>query len=141
MESHDSIAELFRSSSQGMEPSDEHIAQLLAVLEPGEEVLFTCGWADMSEKWGPLAQLTITSRRIIDQRWLGPQTLAPIGETALAGVLDVTDRQRGGERSLFETRALVVDLADGRTLTWEHLTNHQVTPAAEAIRVALEELG
>jgi hypothetical protein len=51
----------------------------------------------------------------------------------------VTDRARGAG-ALFEPRALVVTLRDGRTRVWEHLTNHQVTPAADAIRAALDEL-
>jgi hypothetical protein len=139
MQTADSIADLYRENTQGSEPSDEQIEQLLATLEPGEDVLFTCGWPDMSEKWGPLAQLTVTTRRILDQRWAGPGTNAPVDEVALADILAVTDRQRGGERHLFETRALVVALIDGTTLTWEHLTNHQVTPAAEAIERAREE--
>jgi hypothetical protein len=140
MHSADAIADLYREHTQGSEPSDEQIDQLLAMLEPDEEVLFACGWPDMSEKWGPLAQLTVTTHRILDQRWAGPGTNAPVREIALDDILAVTDRQRGGERNLFETRALVVDLDNGTTLTWEHLTNHQVTPAAEAIGRALEEL-
>jgi hypothetical protein len=139
MESAASIAELFRHHSQNMEPSDEHVAQLLALLDPGEQVLFACGWADMSEKWGPVAQLTVTSRRIIDQRTAGPGMTAPLREIALRDVLDVTDRARGAS-GLFEPRALVVRLTEGRMLTWEHLTNHQVMPAAEAIAAALEDL-
>ena len=58
MQTADEIFELYREHTQGNEPSDELVAQLLALLEPGEAVLFTCGWADMSEKWGPLAQRT-----------------------------------------------------------------------------------
>jgi hypothetical protein len=140
METAGTIADLYREHTQGGEPSDEQIEQLLATLEPDEEVLFACGWPDMSEKWGPLAQLTVTTRRILDQRWAGPGTNAPVRQVALRDVVAVTDRQRGGERNLFETRALVVALANGTTLTWEHLTNHQVTPAAEAIERARGEL-
>jgi hypothetical protein len=140
METSDTISDLYRENTQGSEPSDEQVEQLLATLEPGEEVLFTCGWPDMSEKWGPLAQLTVTTRRILDQRWAGPGTNAPVREVALRDVVSITDRQRGGERNIFETRALLVTLADGTTLTWEHLTNHQVAPAAEAIQRAREEL-
>src|ERR1044071_6957749 len=57
MESAESIAELYGEHTQLNEPSGELVAQLLALLDPDEAVLFTCGWADMSEKWGPLAQL------------------------------------------------------------------------------------
>ena len=57
----------------------------------------------------------------------------------LRDVAAATDRARGAG-ALFAPRALVVTLADGTTRVWEHLTNHQVTPAAEAIRAALEEL-
>jgi hypothetical protein len=134
----DSIASLYRESTAGDEPDGAFVEQLLAALGPGEEVLFTCGRPDNAEKWGPVAQLTVTSRRIIDQRTMGDGMSAPIRAIALRDVVAVTDRQRGGERALFETRALVVALADGRTLVWEHLTNHQVTPAAEAIRAALD---
>lgn len=140
METADTITELYRQNTQGGEPSEEQVQQLLATLQAGEDVLFTCGWPDMSEKWGPLAQLTVTTHRILDQRWAGPDTNAPIREIALRDVVAVTDRQRGGERHPFETRALVVALANGTTPTWEHLTNHQVTPAAEAIERAREEL-
>ncbi|MGH2898413.1 MAG: hypothetical protein ACRDMZ_07035, partial [Solirubrobacteraceae bacterium] len=69
MEAAAAIVELYREHTQLAEPSDELVAQLLALLAPGEEVVFTCGFADMSEKWGPLAQLTVTTRRIVDQRW------------------------------------------------------------------------
>ena len=140
METAETIADLYRENTQGAEPSDEQIEQLLATLACAEEVLFTCGWPDMSEKWGPLAQLTVTTQRILDQRWAGPGTSAPVHAIAVRDVVSITDRQRGGERNIFETRALVVELADGSVLTWEHLTNHQVTPAAEAIERAREEL-
>ena len=139
-QSADSIAELYRAHTQSNEPSDELVVQLLALLEPGECVRFTCGWTDMSEKWGPLAQLTVTSRRIVDQRWAGPGASAPPRAIDLRDVLAVADRPRGAA-ALFQTHALVVALADGRTLAWEHLTNHQIEPAAAAIEAALEELG
>ena len=139
MESAESIAELYREQTQRNEPSEELIAQLLALLDPGEEVLFTCGWADMSEKWGPLAQLTVTTRRIVDQRWAGVGESAPPRTFELRDVLAVADRPRGAAE-LFGTHALVVALADGRTLEWEHLTNHQIAPAAAAVAAALEEL-
>ena len=136
----DSIASLYRESTAGDEPDGAFVEQLLAALGPDEEVLFTCGRPDNAEKWGPVAQLTVTSRRIIDQHTMGDGMGVPIRAIALRDVVGVTDRQRGGARALFETRALVVTLADGRALVWEHLTNHQVTPAAEAIRAALQEL-
>jgi hypothetical protein len=135
-----SIASLYRESTAGDEPDGAFVAQLLAALGPGEEVLFTCGRPDNAEKWGPVAQLTVTSRRIIDQRTMGDGMSAPLREVALRDVVAVTDRQRGGARALFETRALVVTLADGERVVWEHLTNHQVTPAAEAIAAALDDL-
>jgi hypothetical protein len=56
MESADSIVELYREHTQLSEPSDELVGQLLALLAPGEAVLFTCGWTDMSEKWGHRAR-------------------------------------------------------------------------------------
>ncbi len=138
MESAQSIAELYTEQTQGSEPAEEHVAQLLALLEPGEAVLFTCGWTEMSEKWGPPAQLSVTTRRIVDQRWAGPGP-APPGEIALRDVRAVLDRPRG-EAALFTTHALVVALTDGTTRVWEHLTNHQIEPAAAAIEAALEDL-
>ena len=92
----------------------------------------------MSEKWGPPAQLTVTTRRIVDQRWADPGA-APAREIALRDVLAVVDRPRG-DGLPFLTRALVVALADGSTLVWEYLTNHQVGPAAAAIEAALDDL-
>jgi hypothetical protein len=139
MESAESIVELYREHTQLSEPSDELVDQLLALLAPDETVLFTCGWTDMSEKWGPLAQLTVTARRIVDQRWAGPGTSAPPRTIALTDVRAVADRPRG-EQALFSTHALVVALADGTTRQWEHLTNHQIEPAAEAIAAALDEI-
>ena len=101
-------------------------------------MLFCCGWPDNGEKWGPIAQLTVTSRRILDQRTIGEGVCAPVRATALADVLDATDRGRDPE--LFTTHALVVRLAGGDAIVWEHLTNHQIGPAAEAIARALDEL-
>ncbi|HEV2775228.1 MAG TPA: hypothetical protein VGV90_06530 [Solirubrobacteraceae bacterium] len=138
METAQSIAETYADHTQGGEPAEEHVAQLLALLDPGEDVLFTCGWTEMSEKWGPPAQLTVTARRIVDQRWAGPGA-APPRVIALRDVRAVLDRPRG-EAALFSTHALVVALADGRTLVWEHLTNHQVEPAAAAIEAALADV-
>jgi hypothetical protein len=138
METAESIAELYAEHTQGAEPADEHVAQLLALLEPGEALLFTCGWTEMSEKWGPPAQLSVTTRRIVDQRWAGPGA-APARSIALRDVRAVLDRPRG-EAELFTTHALVVALADGTTQVWEHLTDHQVEPAASAIEAALGEL-
>lgn len=138
METAQTIAELYVEHTQGSEPAEEHVAQLLALLERGEHVLFTCGWTEMSEKWGPPAQLTVTTRRIVDQRWAGPG-VAPPREIALRDVLAVAERPRGAG-SLFRTHALVVALADGSTLEWEHLTNHQIEPAAAAIEAALDAL-
>ena len=123
----------------GGEPSDELVAQLLALLDDDEAVHFTCGWADMSEKWGPLAQLSVTARRIVDQRWVGPGESAPPRIIALRDVRAVAERARGAA-ALFATHALVVALADGTTLEWEHLTNHQVEPAVAAIEAALAAL-
>lgn len=135
MHTAESIAESYRENTAGDDPDPAYVEQLLAALEPGEEVLFACGWPDNGEKWGPVAQLTVTSRRILDQRTHGAGVSAPIREIALGDVLDVVERGRGGE-VLFTTNALVVDLCDGRSLEWEWLTNHQVEPAAEAIRSA-----
>ncbi len=139
-ENADSIVELYRGHTQLNEPSEELVAQLLALLEPGETILFACGWADMSEKWGPHAQLTVTTRRIVDQRWAGPGESAPPRAIALRDVRAVADRPRGAS-ALFDTHALVVALADGTILQWEHLTNHQIEPAAAAIESALGEVG
>ncbi len=139
MESVQSITELYTEHTQGSEPADEHVAQLLALLEPGEEVLFTCGWTEMSEKWGPPAQLSVTTRRIVDQRWAGPGAAAP-RTIAMRDVRAVLERPRG-EGALFATHALVVALADGTTQVWEYLTNHQIEPAAAAIEAALEGIG
>jgi hypothetical protein len=138
METADTIAELYVEHTQGSEPAEEHVAQLLALLEPGETVLFTCGWTEMSEKWGPPAQLSVTTRRIVDQRWAGPGA-APPREIALRDVRAVLDRPRG-EAALFTTHALVVARADGSTQVWEYLTDHQIEPAAAAIDAALGEL-
>jgi hypothetical protein len=138
METAQSIAETYADHTQGGEPAEEHVTQLLALLEPGEDVLFTCGWTEMSEKWGPPAQLTVTARRIVDQRWAGPGA-APPRVIALRDVRAVLDRPRG-EAALFSTHALVVALADGSALVWEYLTNHQVEPAAAAIEAALADV-
>jgi hypothetical protein len=139
IEDADSIASLYRSSTAGDEPDPAFVAQLLAALAGDEEVRFTCGRPDNAEKWGPVAQLTVTSRRIVDQHTMGDGMSAPLRELDLRDVATVTDRGRG-EGTLFATRALVVTLRDGTSHVWEHLTNHQVTPAAEAIRAALDEL-
>jgi hypothetical protein len=140
METAETITSLYREATAGDEPDRAYVEQLLGVLEDGEEVLFTCGWPDNGEKWGPIAQLTVTSRRILDQRTIGEGISAPVRAVELADVLAATDRGRAAV-PMFTTRALVVRLADGRTLVWEHLTNHQVGPAAEAIASALEGLG
>jgi hypothetical protein len=140
METADSIADTYRENTAGDDPDPAYVAQLIAVLDAGEEVLFACGFPDNGEKWGPVAQLTVTSRRILDQRTHGAGVNAPVREIALRDVLDVVERGRGGD-VLFTTRALVVDLCDGRSLEWEWLTNHQVGPAAEAIRAARDALG
>lgn len=139
METADAIAECYREHTQGNEPSDEHVAQLLALLAPGEELRFTCGWADQSEKWGPPAQLSVTSRRIIDQRWAEPGRSAPARQIALRDVAAAAERAQGAA-VLFATHALVVALSDGRTIAWEHLTNHQIEPAVEAIERARADL-
>jgi hypothetical protein len=140
MDGAESIAALYREHTQLNEPSDELVAQLLALLEPGETVLFACGWSDMSEKWGPLAQLTVTTRRIVDQRWAGPGESAPPRTLALRDVEAVAERPRGAP-ALFSPHALVVALADGTTRAWEHLANHQIEPAAAAVQAALDDGG
>jgi hypothetical protein len=138
MERAETIVDLYRESTAGDDPDPAFVAQLLGRLEPGEEVRFCCGWPDNGEKWGPIAQLTVTSRRIFDQRTIGEGVCAPAHATALADVLDATDRPRDPE--LFEARALVVRRAGGEPIVWEYLTNHQIGPAAEAIARALDEL-
>ena len=132
METPDTIASLYRESTAGDKPDPAFVEQLLGTLHAGEEVLFTCGWPDNGEKWGPIRQLTVTSRRILDQRTLGAGVCAPVRAIALADVLDATERGRAAV-PMFTTHALVVDLADGSSIVWEHLTNHQIGPAAEAI--------
>lgn len=139
MESAETIADLYRASTAGDDPDPAFVEQLLATLEAGEAVLFTCGWPDNGEKWGPIAQLTVTSRRILDQRTLGAGVCAPVRAIALADVTGAIDRGRAAV-PMFTTRALVVELAGGETIAWEYLTNHQIGPAAEAIGAALEAL-
>jgi hypothetical protein len=138
MDTAQSIADIYTEHTQGAEPADEHVAQLLALLDADEDVLFTCGWTEMSEKWGPPAQLTVTTRRIVDQRWADPGA-APPREIALRDVRAVVERPHG-VGALFLTHALVVALADGSTLVWEYLTDHQIEPAAAAIEAALDAL-
>jgi hypothetical protein len=140
METAETIAALYRESTAGDDPDPAFVQQLLAALEPGEEVLLCCGWPDNGEKWGPIAQLTVSSRRILDQRTLGAGVCAPLRAIALSDVVDATDRGRAAV-PMFTTHALVVRLASGETVVWEHLTNHQVGPAAEAIAAALDALG
>jgi hypothetical protein len=140
METADTITSLYREATAGDEPDRAYVEQLLGVLEDGEEVLFTCGWPDNGEKWGPIAQLTVTTRRILDQRTVGAGVSAPIRAIAMDDVLEAIERGRAAV-PMFTTHALVVRLASGRELVWEHLTNHQVGPAAEAIAAALEGSG
>jgi hypothetical protein len=140
MESADAIASLYRESTAGDDPDPAFVEQLLDALDADEHVLFTCGWPDNGEKWGPIAQLTVTSRRILDQRTVGAGVCAPVRSIELAGVLEAIDRGRAAV-PMFTTRALVVRLAGGREVVWEHLTNHQVGPAAEAIAAALDTAG
>jgi hypothetical protein len=140
MDTAGTIASLYRESTAGDEPDAAYVEQLLGTLEQGEDVLFCCGWPDNGEKWGPIAQLTVTTRRILDQRTVGAGVSAPIRAIALDGVLGATERGRAAV-PMFTTHALVVALADGRRIVWEHLTNHQIGPAAEAIAAALEGLG
>ena len=134
-ETAESITELYREHTQLAEPSEELVAQLLALLEPDEAVLFTCGWTDHSEKWGPLAQLTVTTGRIIDQHWAGPGEVSEPLTIALGDVLAAVERPHGAGGP-FATHALVVALNNGATAEWEHLTNEQIAPAAEAIEGA-----
>jgi hypothetical protein len=136
METAETIASLYAESTAGDDPDPAFVEQLLATLEPGEDVLFTCGWPDNGEKWGPIAQLTVTSRRILDQRTLGAGVCAPLRELPLADVREATDRGRAAV-PMFTTHALVVTLDNGDSIVWEYLTNHQVGPAAEAIAAAL----
>src|SRR3982751_1530788 len=136
METADAIASLYRESTAGDDPDPAFVEQLLEALDADEDVLFTCGWPDNGEKWGPIAQLTVTSRRILDQRTVGAGVCAPVRSIALADVLEAIDRRRAAV-PMFTTRALVVRLAGGGEIVWEHLTNHQVGPAAEAIAEAL----
>lgn len=138
METAGTIAALYAESTAGDEPDRAYVQQLMAALEAGEEVLFCCGWPDNGEKWGPVAQLTVTSRRILDQRTIGEGVCAPIRQVALADVLRASDRGRAAV-PMFTTRALVVALAGGGERIWEFLTNHQVGPAAEAITAALQD--
>ena len=140
METAETIASLYAESTAGDDPDPAFVAQLLDALAPDEDVLFTCGWPDNGEKWGPIAQLTVTSRRILDQRTLGAGVCAPLRAIALADVRAAIDRGRAAV-PMFTTHALVVDLANGDSVVWEHLTNHQVGPAAEAIASAIEALG
>src|SRR4051812_11743815 len=130
METADSITALYRESTAGDDPDDAFVRQLLDALHDDEDVLFTCGRPDNGEKWGPIAQLTVTSRRILDQRTVGAGVSAPIREIALDDVLEAVDRERAAV-PMFTTRALVVRLAGGREVVWEHMTNHQIGPAAE----------
>ena len=139
METVETITDLYREQTAGAEPDPAYVEQLLDALQPGEEVLFCCGWPDNGEKWGPIAQLTVTTRRILDQRTLGAGEPAPIGEIALRDVAEAIERGRAAI-PMFTTHALVVRLTGGDERVWEHLTNHQIAPAAEAIERALEDL-
>lgn len=140
MESAETIAALYRDSTAGDDPDPAYVRQLLDLLEPDEAVLFCCGWPDNGEKWGPIAQLTVTSTRILDQRTIGEGVSAPVRAIALGDVEESIERGRAAV-PMFTTHALVVRLIGGGELVWEFLTNHQVGPAAEAIASALGALG
>ena len=139
METVETITDLYREQTAGAEPDTAYVEQLLDALQPSEEVLFCCGWPDNGEKWGPIAQLTVTTRRILDQRTLGAGEPAPIAEIALRDVAQAIERGRAAI-PMFTTHALVVRLNGGDERVWEHLTNHQIGPAAEAIERAIEDL-
>jgi hypothetical protein len=139
VETVETITDLYREQTAGAEPDPAYVAQLLDALRPGEEVLFCCGWPDNGEKWGPIAQLTVTTWRILDQRTLGAGEPAPIAEIALSDVAEAIERGRAAI-PMFTTHALVVRLTDGDARVWEHLTNHQIAPAVEAIERGLEDL-
>lgn len=139
METVDTITDLYREQTAGAEPDPAYVEQLLDALRPGEEVLFCCGWPDNGEKWGPIAQLTVTTRRILDQRTLGAGEPGPIAAIALHDVAAAIERGRAAI-PMFTTHALVVRLTDDEERVWEHLTNQQIAPAAEAIARALEDL-
>jgi hypothetical protein len=139
MDTGETITDLYREQTAGAEPDPAYVEQLLVALQPGEEVLFCCGWPDNGEKWGPIAQLTVTTARILDQRTLGAGEPAPIGELALRDVAGAIERGRAAI-PMFTTHALVVRLHGGEERVWEHLTNHQIGPAVEAIERVLEGL-
>jgi hypothetical protein len=139
VETVETITDLYREQTAGAEPDPAYVEQLLDALQPGEEVLFCCGWPDNGEKWGPIAQLTVTTRRILDQRTLGAGEPAPITAIGLGDVAEAAERGRAAI-PMFTTHALDVRLTRGDERVWEHLTNHQIAPAAEAIARALVDL-
>jgi hypothetical protein len=88
----------------------------------------------MEQKFGPLAMLTVTSRRLISQEsgWMGKNSLAELPLDDVLSALDMTSKPLFG----LITRHQLHVLTTAGHLVWKDLPDASVAAAVDAIDAA-----
>jgi hypothetical protein len=134
METAEHIKSILKEQDPRASIQDDYVDELLAQLEPDEEVLWSVTYANMEQKFGPLAMLTVTSRRLISQEsgWMGKNSLAELSLDDVLSALDMTSKPLFG----LITRHQLHVLTTAGHLVWKDLPDASVAAAVDAIDAA-----
>jgi hypothetical protein len=132
METADHITPILKEQNRHGSIHDDFVNDLLANLEPDEEVLWSVIYSNMEKKFGPVAMLTVTNERLISQEsgWMGKNSL---GGISMDDVLAAVDEPHKVLFGLTTNHYLHVVTTSGR-LVWKDLPDESVGAAAAAIR-------
>ena len=134
METAEHIRSVLKDQSRGASIQDDYVNELLAALEPDEEVLWSVSYANMQQKFGPLAMLTVTSRRLISQESAGRSgnSMAELTLDDVLSALDMTTKPLFGLMTRHELHVLTT----AGHLVWKDLPDASVAAAVDAIDTA-----
>ena len=117
-------------------PPKAHIKVLLDNLEPEEDLRWCAAYADLEKKWGPLALLAVTDRRLIWQRYARAGKSKPdFYELDLDDVTTARDVAKKALLGLLTNHVLTIVGAQG-TVRIPELPDTAVAAAAAAIVTA-----
>jgi hypothetical protein len=134
VETAEHIRSVLKDQSRGASIQDDYVNELLAALEPDEEVLWSVSYANMQQKFGPLAMLTVTSRRLISQESAGRSgnSMAELTLDDVLSALDMTSKPLFGLMTRHELHVLTT----AGHLVWKDLPDASVAAAVDAIDTA-----
>lgn len=141
METKEHIEQLYKQTTGGNKPFKKDVEALLELLDDDEEVVWAIGCSQKDVKWGAVALITVSSKRLVEQRSKpgaiarGKSNMQWWSLEDIAEASHVRDKQLFG---LLTSHQLVLTLDDGQSIRFKDLyfDDQDVDQAVEAIEEA-----